>query len=152
MNKREEEKLKKQQERLEKEIARTKAMSIFEEEYKDYLAEIIIDGYTDTTGDYAYNLSLSQQRSLAVAQYLLSIEDDFLSSTQEEDLKQVLTVNGHSMSNPILDADGNVDMDASRRVEVKFRLKDDEMIDELNKIMSGTTDETQTEAETQAAE
>ena len=125
---------------------------LMKEEYKDYLAEIIIDGYTDTTGDYAYNLSLSQQRSLAVAQYLLSIEDDFLSSTQEEDLKQVLTVNGHSMSNPILDADGNVDMDASRRVEVKFRLKDDEMIDELNKIMSGTTDETETETETQAAE
>lgn len=36
MNKREEEKLKKQQECLEKEIARTKAMSTFEEEYKDY--------------------------------------------------------------------------------------------------------------------
>lgn len=36
MNKREEEKRKKQQERLEKEIARTKAMSVFEEEYKDY--------------------------------------------------------------------------------------------------------------------
>ena len=36
MNKREEEKLKKYQERLEKEIARTKAMSVFEEEYKDY--------------------------------------------------------------------------------------------------------------------
>lgn len=36
MNKREEEKLKKQQERLEKEIARTKSMSTFEEEYKDY--------------------------------------------------------------------------------------------------------------------
>ena len=36
MNKREEEKLKKQQEHLEKEIARIKAMSIFEEEYKDY--------------------------------------------------------------------------------------------------------------------
>ena len=36
MNKREEEKLKKQHERLEKEIARTKAMSVFEEEYKDY--------------------------------------------------------------------------------------------------------------------
>ena len=36
MNKREEEKLKKQQERLEKEIARKKAMSTFEEEYKDY--------------------------------------------------------------------------------------------------------------------
>ena len=40
------------------------------------------------------------------------------------------------MANPILDEEGNVDMDASRRVEVKFRLKDEEMIEELNKIMS----------------
>lgn len=40
------------------------------------------------------------------------------------------------MANPVLDADGNVDKDASRRVEVKFRLKDDEMIDELNQIMT----------------
>ena len=42
------------------------------------------------------------------------------------------------MANPILDADGNVDKEASRRVEVKFRLKDDEMIDELSRIMSGS--------------
>ena len=40
------------------------------------------------------------------------------------------------MSNPVLDADGNVDKDASRRVEVKFRLKDEEMINELNRIMT----------------
>ena len=44
------------------------------------------------------------------------------------------------MANPILDANGNVDKEASRRVEVKFRLKDDEMIDELSKIMSGSGD------------
>ena len=126
---------------------------LMKEEYQDYLAEIIIDGYTDTSGDYAYNLSLSQQRSLAVAQYLLANEGNFLSSTQEEDLKQVLTVNGHSMANPILDEDGNVDMDASRRVEVKFRLKDEEMIEELNKIMSGTTDTAETGAsETETAD
>lgn len=36
MGKREEEKLKKTQERLEKELARTKAMSVYEEKYKDY--------------------------------------------------------------------------------------------------------------------
>ena len=41
------------------------------------------------------------------------------------------------MSDPVLDADGKVDKDASRRVEVKFRLKDEEMIQELNKIMQG---------------
>ena len=109
---------------------------ILQDDYKDYLAEIIIDGYTDTDGDYSYNLQLSQQRSLAVAQYLLDIQGNFLSSDQSGDLQQFLTVNGHSMANPVLDADGNVDKDASRRVEIKFRLKDDEMIDELNQIMS----------------
>lgn len=109
---------------------------LLEEEHKPYLAEIIIDGYTDTDGDYSYNLELSQQRSLAVAQYLLDIQYDFLNDTQAADLENYLTVNGHSMANPILDENGNVDKDASRRVEVKFRLKDDEMIDELNKIMS----------------
>ena len=33
-------------------------------------------------------------------------------------------------------------MDASRRVEVKFRLKDEEMIQELTKIMSSQEEDT----------
>lgn len=45
-----------------------------------------------------------------------------------------------------MDSEGNVDKDASRRVEIKFRLKDDEMIDELNKIM--TSDEQESKKET----
>lgn len=109
---------------------------LLQQDYMQYLAEIIIDGYTDTDGDYSYNLSLSQQRSLAVAQYLLDIQGEFLTGEQSQSLQDYLTVNGHSMANPILDADGNVDKDASRRVEVKFRLKDEEMINELNEIMS----------------
>ena len=43
MNKREEERLRKQQEKLEKEIARTEAMSVFEKEYSDYNAICGID-------------------------------------------------------------------------------------------------------------
>lgn len=118
---------------------------LLQDDYMKYLAEIIIDGYTDTDGDYSYNLQLSQQRSLAVAQYLLDIQGNFLDATQSQNLEKYLTVNGHSMANPVLDANGNVDKDASRRVEVKFRLKDEEMIDELNQIMSSdesnTTDD-----------
>lgn len=112
---------------------------LLDDSYKKYLGEIIIDGYTDTDGDYSYNLELSQKRSLAVAQYLLDIKSDFL--------KDCLTVNGHSMSDPVLDADGNVDKDASRRVEVKFRLKDEEMIQELNKIMQGDSAESDSTAQ-----
>lgn len=109
---------------------------LLQEDYMDYLAEIIIDGYTDTDGDYSYNLQLSQMRSLAVAQYLLDIQGNFLNADQSESLEKYLTVNGHSMANPVLDANGNVDKDASRRVEIKFRLKDEEMIEELNQLLS----------------
>lgn len=123
---------------------------LLDDSYKKYLGEIIIDGYTDTDGDYSYNLELSQKRSLAVAQYLLDIEGDFLKDKQIQELQDCLTVNGHSMSDPVLDADGNVDKDASRRVEVKFRLKDEEMIQELNKIMQadGTSESKNSKAGT----
>ena len=115
---------------------------LLQDDYMKYLAEIIIDGYTDTDGDHSYNLQLSQQRSLAVAQYLLDIQGNFLDATQSQNLEKYLTVNGHSMANPVLDANGNVDKDASRRVEVKFRLKDEEMIDELNQLLSSNDDTT----------
>ncbi|MDO5539018.1 MAG: OmpA family protein [Eubacteriales bacterium] len=108
---------------------------LLQEEYFPYVAEIIIDGYTDSSGGYEYNLELSQRRSLAVAEYLLNLSQSFLSGENQESLRNKLTVNGHSSSNPILDEDGNEDADASRRVEVKFRLKDEEMIEELRSIL-----------------
>ena len=123
---------------------------LLQDDYKDYLAEIIIDGYTDTDGDYSYNLQLSQQRSLAVAQYLIDIQGNFLNDEQSQELEKYLTVNGHSMANPVLDADGNVDKDASRRVEVKFRLKDEEMIGELNQLLAGTDSQSDTANQTDA--
>lgn len=109
---------------------------LLDDKYLPNVAEIIIDGYTDTDGSYEYNLELSQRRSLAVAQYLLELKDSFLKKGQSETLLEKLTVNGHSMSNPVLDENGNVDKDASRRVEVKFRLKDEEMLEELYRMMN----------------
>lgn len=70
---------------------------LLQDDYMKYLAEIIIDGYTDTDGDYSYNLQLSQQRSLAVAQYLLDIQGNFLDATQSQNLEKYLTVNGLSL-------------------------------------------------------
>lgn len=110
---------------------------LMQEAYFPYLAEIIVDGYTDSSGDYEYNLQLSQQRSLAVAEYLLGISGDFLGTEDQKKLRDKLTVNGHSSSNLILDEQGNEDADASRRVEVKFRVKDEEMIQELQSILDG---------------
>lgn len=107
-------------------------------EYQDYLAEISIDGYTDTDGDYFYNLQLSQERALAVANYLFSIADSFLTEDEMTNLRSKLTATGHSWSNPVYTADGSIDMDASRRVELKFSLKDEEMINEMKQILDAT--------------
>ncbi len=105
------------------------------EEYIDYLAEIRIDGYTDTSGTYEYNLQLSQERSSAVAEYLLSLSGESIPESEIGDIQELLSANGHSWSNPIYTEEGEVDAEASRRVEIKFRLKDEEMINELKDIL-----------------
>ena len=47
-----------------------------------------------------------------------------------------MTVNGRSFSNPIYkDGSNDVDMAASRRVEIKFRLKEDEMIKKITEVL-----------------
>lgn len=112
---------------------------LMDAQYQEYLAEIRIDGYTDTTGDYFYNLQLSQERALAVANCLLSSASEFLTAEEEENLRSKLTANGHSMSNPVYDENGEINMDASRRVEIKFSLKDEEMIHELKTILDGAS-------------
>ena len=108
---------------------------LLSEEYEPYLAEVIIDGYTDTTGAYITNLDLSQRRAFAVAEYLLDSMGSFLDSGEQSVLTEKLTVNGRSESNPILNEEGEVDMDASRRVEIKFRLKDEEMIASMKQMI-----------------
>lgn len=108
---------------------------LLQTEYKDYISEIIIEGHTDTNGTYLYNLELSQQRAFSVATFCLTENSGVLSRSEIEVLRNVLTANGRSYSNPIYKDDGTVDMSASRRVEFKFRLKDEEMIDEMVNIL-----------------
>ncbi len=112
---------------------------LFKEEFKDRIGEIIIEGHTDTDGDYFFNLELSQKRSLTVSNFCLRSGNGFLSDDIINDLRRIVTANGRSFSNPIYiegDPEKGVDMDASRRVEFKFRLKDEESIAEMLKILS----------------
>ena len=102
-------------------------------EYADYLGEIIIEGHTDTDGSYESNLRLSQNRALQVALYCLSMPS--LSSAQKAKLQEIMTATGRSESDPVY-VNGIEDKDASRRVEFKFSLKDSEMIEEMNRILS----------------
>lgn len=111
------------------------------------VAEIVIDGYTDDQGSFEYNMGLSQRRALSVMNYLLEISKEWLDEDGVATLQGKLSANGHSFNNLIYDENGEVDADASRRVEVKFRLRDDEMLNELSRIFSESAGEVETEAE-----
>ena len=104
--------------------------------YRDYISEILIEGHTDTEGDYLFNLELSQKRALSVAKYCLSQDSKVLTSNRLDELKDVISATGRSYSNPIYGANGEVDAEASRRVEFLFRLKDEEMIREMIEILN----------------
>ena len=107
---------------------------LLRDKYADYLGEIIIEGHTDSSGSYETNLKLSQDRALQVALYCLSMPS--LTRTQKLKLQQILTAKGRSYSDLVYGPDGLEDPDASRRVEFKFSLKDAEMIEELNRLLS----------------
>ena len=111
---------------------------LMSEDYRPYISEIIIEGHADTAGEYMHNLSLSQRRAYSVAEYCLSGQQELFPQEELDDLRTVMTANGRSFSNPIYDENGNVDREKSRRVEIKFRLQDSEMIERLQEILEGT--------------
>lgn len=98
-------------------------------EFREYVAQIIIEGHTDDVGTYMYNLELSQERAFGVVTEIYS--DDFTNFRYKNILRDYLTANGRSYSQPIRDKNGEINRERSRRVEFKFRLKDKEMIKRL---------------------
>ena len=115
---------------------------LFSDEYLPYVAEIIIEGHTDSVGDYIRNLELSQQRAGAVASYVLSDSYTAITSGQRRLLRQMATANGRSFSDPVLNESGVEDKDASRRVVFKFRLTDEQLIEQLKDILETGEPET----------
>ncbi|MDD6825059.1 MAG: OmpA family protein [Oscillospiraceae bacterium] len=113
--------------------------SLLTGKYKEYISEIIIEGHTDVKGSYMYNLELSQKRAFSVCEYCLEKVDlkSYAPELNIDNIRKILTANGRSWSNPVYkdEACTVVDMDSSRRVEFKFRLKDDEMINQMKDIL-----------------
>ena len=102
----------------------------------EYVSEIIIEGHTDSDGTYENNLELSQRRAQAVSNYCLS-GSSALTNEEKEQIRNIITANGRSKSQLIYGPDGQEDKAASRRVEIKFRLNDAEMVESMSRILAG---------------
>ncbi|MCM1046750.1 MAG: OmpA family protein [Candidatus Gastranaerophilales bacterium] len=111
---------------------------LLQDRFRDYIAEIIIEGHTDTSGSYQHNMNLSSSRASSVARYILDPANG-LDEDKIEKLQSLLTINGRSYSSPIyVEGTDEIDMAASRRVEIKFRLKEEELIQRISEILSQT--------------
>jgi chemotaxis protein MotB len=98
-------------------------------EIKPHLDKIIIEGHTDSDGSYIYNLNLSQKRALAVMEYLLTL--DF---TKKYNIRPLMTASGRAYLDHIV-KNGVEDKEASRRIEIKFRLKNEDAMNEIEKVL-----------------
>lgn len=107
------------------------------EPFRMYIEEIRIEGHTSSTGDpnatlddnYMYNMKLSQDRARKVLGISLSIIED---ESMKAWLRKRVVANGLSFSNPIIHQ-GQEDLNRSRRVEFRLKLKADSVIDVIRK-------------------
>jgi chemotaxis protein MotB len=98
-------------------------------EIAPHLDKIIIEGHTDSDGSYIYNLNLSQKRALAVMEYLLTL--DF---TKKHNIRPLMIASGRAYLDAIK-INGVEDKEASRRIEIKFRLKNEDAMNEIEKVL-----------------
>ena len=108
---------------------------ILSEGIRDNISEVIIEGHCDNDGSYLHNLDLSQNRAFAVAEYCLGEKSNMFSPEDLEQIRELVTANGRSYYGLIYKEDGEVDKEQSRRVEVKFRLTEEEMMERMQAIL-----------------
>jgi outer membrane protein OmpA-like peptidoglycan-associated protein len=104
---------------------------ILKPEYEPYISSFYIEGHSDPTGSYEYNIDLSLKRAYEVFKYL-KINSNVI--PYQNIFFKKLVVSGQGYNNPIIE-NGVINYKKSRRVEIKFMLKDQEMIKEILEIL-----------------
>ncbi len=101
---------------------------LMRDDVQSSIESVRFEGHTDTKGDYDYNMTLSLNRAKSVMEYC--VNDSTLADSIKNVLGSIAEAEGYSYQYPIYRSDGQVDMDASRRVEVNFVIKTDFTVSE----------------------
>lgn len=88
------------------------------------LQEIAIEGHTDTSGTYLYNLKLSQDRAYSV---MNAIVEATKSLPDSANIRRVMLASGKSEMHPIYTA-GRIDLARSRRIEIRIRFRNEALL------------------------
>ena len=104
------------------------AVLLNDKNIKDNLESIVIEGHTDSDGEYLYNLRLSQNRALAVMEFIDSWNNDM-------NLRKILVASGRGRAMPIVE-NGVENKEKSRRIEIKFTLSNKDAINEIQNFLN----------------
>lgn len=99
--------------------------TIYDQEFRNDISSVVVEGHTDSWGSNTHNLELSQRRSMTVVSKCLNIlgQDDTAYSNGKTDyFLRVLSASGRGKQDLML-IDGKEDHQQSRRVVFKIRVR-----------------------------
>ncbi len=96
-------------------FAKAYSAVVLDDKYDGFVKAVLVEGHTDTNGEYDYNLKLSQERADNVMEYCLSCADG-----DSGKLASLMEAVGYSFNDPVYADDGTVNAEASRRVSFRF--------------------------------
>ena len=96
---------------------------IYDEKYGGFILKTMVEGHIAPVSGTTYEggMPLSEKRAKNVMDYCMSSETGVDTSKLASTMETV----GYSQSKPVYDADGNVDIAASRRVSFRFVVNTD---------------------------
>ena len=102
--------------------------------FREQLRAVVVEGHTNSDGSYEVNLNLSQVRAFAVMLVLLEHAGEYRNI-----LEALVSANGRSYSDLLyLEDDLTIeDKERSRRIEIHFRLNDDELLRQILDQVAG---------------
>ena len=99
------------------------------EAYSPYIERIVIEGHSDSRGEEAENIILSKKRALKVRSALLQTK-----TIKMYNMQSLLEIEVFG-SQDIIKENGVENSNASRRIEIRFELKNSKVLEKLNKII-----------------
>lgn len=114
------------------------------ERFRENILEIRIEGHTardpkySPEEDYERGMYTSQTRTTNVLFYCLHNTHLLTEKIGEEDsnswVRKRIAAIGYSSSLPVLESNGDIDLNSSRRVEIKIRTKSESVIFDINNL------------------
>ena len=98
--------------------------------YKPYIAKIVIEGHSDSSGDSRENLIITEERAAVTKKYFLS-----LPAIQKYHIDTLLHIEGKGDSEPVL-LNGIEDKNMSRRISIRFELNSDAIVNAIDKVLN----------------